>query len=411
MEFACHWGGMKGEAHPTYRLCSARAQPLDGGRVGTLYRNVLAMIRRTYPAPSSNQVRTQAFQACNTGSNPVGVTNEMNQPYDALLLVSYGGPEKPDDVVPFLENVLRGRPIPPERMREIVRRYEFFDGVSPLNAQIRALLAALVDELNQNGPQLPVYWGNRNWHPMLADTLQQMADDGIRRALAFATSAFGCYTSCRQYQEDIAQAGQAIGPEAPQVDKLRLFYNHPGFVEPMAERTQAALAQAATGDNPRPGLLFTAHSIPAAMAAQSNYAEQLTEACLLVAEQIGVKSWELVYQSRSGRPSDPWLEPELGSRLVELRRDDDLRDVVIVPIGFLADNIEIVYDLDIEIAGLCEELEINMVRAGTIGTHPRFVSMIRELVAERIEVSPTRLALGSHGPSHDVCPADCCKRQ
>jgi ferrochelatase len=338
----------------------------------------------------------------------------MSQPYDALLLVSYGGPEKPDDVVPFLENVLRGKPIPPARMTEIVRRYALFDGQSPLNPQIRALLTALVSELNAKGPQLPVYWGNRNWHPMLADTLQQMADDGIRRALAFATSAFGCYTSCRQYQDDIARARQAVGPDAPQVDKLRLFYNHPGFIEPMAERTRDALAQddmshAVNGTPRRPRLLFTAHSIPVAMADASGYVEQLTEACRLVAERVDVEKWELVYQSRSGRPSTPWLEPDLGSRLVELNRIEGLSHVVIVPIGFLADNMEIVYDLDIEIAELCDDLGIKMVRAGAVGTHPRFVSMIRELVLERLEESPTRLALGTHGPSHDVCPANCCK--
>ncbi len=334
----------------------------------------------------------------------------MSQPYDALLLVSYGGPERPQDVLPFLENVLRGRPIPQARMDETVERYNLFGGVSPLNAQIRALLAALVAELNTKGPKLHVYWGNRNWHPMLADTLRQMARDGVRRALAFATSAFGCYTSCRQYQEDIARAAETVGADAPQVDKLRLFYNHPGFIEPMAERAQAALAQAATGDNPRPTLLFTAHSIPVAMATTSSYVEQVTEACRLVADRVGVDDWELAYQSRSGRPSEPWLEPDLGSRLVELHRDHDLTDVAIVPIGFLMDNMEIVYDLDIEVAGLCDELGIRMVRAGTIGTHPRFVSMIRELILERIEESPHRLALGTHGPSHDVCPADCCKR-
>ncbi len=334
----------------------------------------------------------------------------MSLPYDALLLVSYGGPERPQDVAPFLENVLRGRPISSDRMGEIVERYMLFGGVSPLNAQIRALLAALVAELNTNGPKLPVYWGNRNWHPMLADTLRQMADDGIRRALAFATSAFGCYTGCRQYQEDIAGAVEAVGAGAPQVDKLRLFHNHPGFIEPMAERAQTALTQAVAGGNSRPKLLFTAHSIPLAMAAASSYVEQLTEACRLVAEKVGVEDWELAYQSRSGRPSDPWIEPELGTRLVELQRDHNLTDAVVVPIGFLVDNMEIVYDLDIEIAGLCDELDIRMVRAGTIGTHPRFVSMIRELVMERIEESPHRLALGTHGPSHDVCPADCCKR-
>ena len=334
----------------------------------------------------------------------------MSQPYDALLLVSYGGPERPEDVVPFLENVLRGRPVPRSRVDEIARRYELFDGVSPLNGELRALLAALVAELNAKGPQLPVYWGNRNWHPMLADTLGQMADDGVRRALAFATAAFGCYTSCRQYQEDIAQARQLAGPEAPEVDKLRLFYNHPGFIQPLAERTQAALTEAATVENRRPRLFFTAHSIPVAMASVSSYVEQLTEACRLVAEEVDAQTWELAYQSRSGPPAEPWLGPDLGSRLVELHRGGELTDVVIVPIGFLADNMEIVYDLDIEIAGLCDELGIGMVRAGTIGTHPRFVSMIRELILERMEEFPNRLALGTHGPSHDICPADCCKR-
>ena len=333
----------------------------------------------------------------------------METPYDAVLLISFGGPEKHDDVVPFLENVLRGKDVPLQRKLEVAQRYYRFGGVSPINAQNRALLAALVAELNVHGPHLPVYWGNRNWHPLLPDTLGQMAEDGIRRALAFVTSAFASYSGCRQYLEDVARARQAVGAEAPHVDKLRLFYNHPGFIEPMAERVAAALAEIPAERRDDARVIYTAHSIPVAMARRCAYQEQLLEACRLVSERTGrADDWELVYQSRSGPPSQPWLEPEVADHLRSLGQRGGVSDVVIVPIGFLSEQMEVVYDLDVEVADLCDRLGLSMVRSAVVGTHPRFVSMIRELILERIEQMPTRLALGDHGPSHDVCPPDCC---
>jgi len=328
--------------------------------------------------------------------------------YDAVLLISFGGPEKPADVLPFLENVLRGKNIPRQRMLEVAKRYESFGGVSPINEENRALLAALLRELNNRGPRLPVYWGNRNWHPLLADTLGQMAGDGIRHALAFVTSALASYSSCRQYLEDIQAARQKIGPDAPKVDKLRLFYNHPGFIEPMAERVTTALEEIPRQRRAEARLLYTAHSIPTAMARNCAYQEQLREACRLVSHRAGRSDWELVYQSRSGPPSQTWLGPEVGEHLCRLGEIGQARDVVIAPIGFLSEQMEIVYDLDVEIRGLCDHLGLNMVRSAVVGCHPRFVKMIRELILERLEENPTRLALGSHGPSHDVCPPDCC---
>ena len=332
----------------------------------------------------------------------------MTQPYDAVVLVSFGGPEKPDDVLPFLENVLRGKRVPRDRMLEVAKTYDLFGGVSPINAQNRALLAALVSELNEHGPHLPVYWGNRNWHPLLGDTLGQMADDGIRRALALVTSAFGSYSGCRRYLEDIQRARQEIGPAAPTVDKLRLFYNHPGFIEPMADRVRAALDEITPPKRDAARIVYTAHSIPLAMADRCAYVQQFSEACRLVSERLGRSEWQLAYQSRSGRPSDPWLEPSIGDYLTELHGLGGVDDVVIVPIGFLSEHMEVVNDLDVEVGRLCDELGLHMVRAGVVGTHPRFVTMIRELICERIEENPARLALGTLGPSHDVCPADCC---
>jgi ferrochelatase len=332
----------------------------------------------------------------------------VREPYDAVLLASFGGPEKPDDVAPFLENVLRGKNVPQERVREAASHYEMFGGVSPLNAQNRALLAALVAELNAHGPHLPVYWGNRYWHPLLPDTFRQMADDGIRRALAFATSVYGSYPGCRQYLEDFEHARQVVGPDAPQVDKLRLFYNHPGFIEPMAERVAAALEQIPAERRGQARLLYSAHSIPVTMADHCPYQRQVREACRLVSERLNRSEWDLAFQSRSGRPSEPWLGPELGDHLRQLAQRGEVSDVVLVPIGFVSEHMEIVYDLDVEAAGLCERLGLNLVRAAVVGTHPRFVRMIRELILERIEAEPTRLALGTHGPSPDVCPPDCC---
>ena len=327
--------------------------------------------------------------------------------YDALLLVSFGGPEGREEVMPFLENVTRGRAVPRERLLEVSAHYEHFGGVSPINAQNRALLSALRAELDARGPALPCYWGNRNWRPFLAETVAEMARDGVRRALAFVTSAFGSYSSCRQYLEDIARARAAVGASAPVVDKLRLFWNHPGFIEPVVERVETALAALPDASRASAHLAFTAHSVPRAMAVGSAYEAQLAAACGLVVERLAARHpWRLVYQSRSGPPSVPWLEPDIGAHLAGLRAEG-ATDVVVIPIGFVTDHLEVKWDLDVEAAARARNLGLRFVRAGTVGTHPRFVAMIRDLVLERTTGAPRR-ALGPEGPAPDDCPADCC---
>jgi ferrochelatase len=331
----------------------------------------------------------------------------MSQPYDALLIVSFGGPEGRDEVMPFLENVLRGRNVPAERMRAVAHHYELFGGVSPINSQNRTLIAALEKELEASGPRLPIYWGNRNWHPFLADTLRQMAEDGIKNALAFFTSAYSSYSGCRQYRENIMSAQAEVGKRAPQVEKLRAFYNHPGFIEPNVENARAALNQIPEERRERAQIAFTAHSIPLSMAATCDYEAQLLETCRLVAEGARHKRWRLVFQSRSGSPAQPWLEPDICDHLLELK-EAGAEDVVIAPVGFISDHMEVLYDLDTEARALSEKTGLNMIRASTVGAHPRFVKMIRELILERtIPDYPKRFS-GTRGASHDVCPADCC---
>ena len=330
--------------------------------------------------------------------------------YDALLLVSFGAPERAEDVMPFLHNVLDGTGIPEQRLKEVAAHYDRFGGVSPLGSQLRALLAAVVAELNAAGFGLRVYWGNRNWHPMLGDTLAQMAEDGVTRALAFVTSAFGSYSGCRRYLEDIERARQDVGENAPQVDKLRLFYNHPGFIEPMAERVVAALGELPPDRRDAAHVVYTAHAIPAAMAEQCPYQSQFEEACRLVSERAGLSAWHLAYQSRSGPPSQPWTGPDVRDCLRHLASEEQVRDVVVAPIGFLLENMEIVYDLDTEVADVAEELGLGMIRSAVVGSHPRFVRMIRELVGEQMAENPDRPALGTHGPSPDVCPDGCCPK-
>ena len=334
----------------------------------------------------------------------------MSEPYDAFLLVSFGGPEGPAEVLPFLENVLRGRNVPKERMLEVAEHYQHFGGKSPINDQNRALLAAVENELATAGIKLPVYFGNRNWHPLLADTLRQMKQDGVQRAIAFFTSAFSSYSGCRQYRENIAAAQADVGEGAPQVDKLRVFFNHPGFIEPMVESTAAALAQIPAERREKALLLFTAHSVPLSMAATCQYELQLQEASRLVADGVNRGDWRLVYQSRSGPPSQPWLEPDVGVALQEIAEAGG-KDVVVVPIGFISDHMEVLFDLDEEAQNISRQLGLNMVRAATVGTHPRFVRMTVELVQERLSENPVRPALGNLGPSHDVCPLDCCVYQ
>ncbi|MEI9812340.1 MAG: ferrochelatase [Acidobacteriota bacterium] len=287
--------------------------------------------------------------------------------YDALLIVSFGGPEKREDVIPFLENVLRGRNVPRERMLEVAEHYYHFDGRSPINDQNRALIEAL-----RPAVRLPIYWGNRNWHPMLADTMRQMRDDGVRRAVAFVTSAFGSYSGCRQYIEDIAKAQAAVGEGAPEIVKIRPFSQHPKFIEAMTDRVRTALAEL-----PQGRLIFTAHSVPVSMAQSGPYVRELEAACAKVAANVGRSEWELVYQSRSGPATQPWLGPDVCDYLREIKTD-----AVIVPIGFLSDHMEVLYDLDTEARAVAKELGIRMVRAGTAGAHPAMIEMIAELITQ-----------------------------
>jgi protoporphyrin/coproporphyrin ferrochelatase len=330
--------------------------------------------------------------------------------YDAILITSFGGPENPSDVLPFLENVLRGKNVPRERMLEVAEHYYRFGGKSPINDQNRQLIAALKAELAEHGPDLPVYWGNRNWHPMLADTLRLMKADGIRRALAFVTSAYSSYSSCRQYRDDIAGAQAVIGEGAPVVDKIRAFHNHPGFIEASTDRVRQALENFPPNRREAAHLIYTAHSIPLAMAQNCDYERQLQETASLVAEQLGLKNneWRLVYQSRSGLPSQPWLGPDILECLREFKVHGPNSDVVIAPIGFISDHMEIVFDLDTQARELCEGLGLNMVRAQTVGTHPRFITMIRDLIRERTDENQPRLTLGALGSRPDVCPENCC---
>lgn len=316
--------------------------------------------------------------------------------YDALLVVSFGGPEKEADVIPFLENVLRGRGVPRERMLEVARHYYRFGGRSPINDENRALIAALQEELRAHRIALQVYWGNRNWHPLLADTVRQMQADGVERALAFVTSAFSSYSGCRQYREDIARAQRQIGDGAPRIDKLRGFFNHPGFIQAMTERVRAALEKIAADRRETAPLIFTAHSIPVSMALTSDYQRQLQEAARRIGERLG-REWRIAYQSRSGPPSQPWIEPDIGSVLRDIAASG-ARNAVVAPLGFISDHMEVVYDLDTEARELADGLGLNMIRAGTAGTHPRFVAMIRELIEERLE---------GRAPA-DFCREDCC---
>ncbi|NQV25106.1 MAG: ferrochelatase, partial [Rhodopirellula sp.] len=303
--------------------------------------------------------------------------------YDAILLVSFGGPEGRDDVLPFLENVTRGRNIPRERLLEVAEHYYHFDGVSPINQHCRDLIAALRTELDQHGIELPVYWGNRNWDPLLPDTLQEMKAAGVQQALAFFTSAYSSWSGCRQYRENIADAQAEVGDGAPQVDKIRVFYNHPDFIAANAELLCESLGKIPEDRRSNSRVAFTAHSIPNSMADTCDYVKQLMESCRLIAEAVGIpqERWQLVYQSRSGRPQDPWLEPDICDHLRDLK-NSGAADVVVVPVGFLSDHMEVLFDLDCEASDACREIGLNMVRGATVGTHPTFIGMIRKLIQE-----------------------------
>ena len=331
-----------------------------------------------------------------------------SEAYDALVVVSFGGPEGPDDVMPFLENVTRGRNVPRARLEEVAHHYHTFGGVSPINAENRALIAALEQAFAARRIGLPIYWGNRNWHPYLGDTVRRMAGDGIGRALAFVTSAYSSYSSCRQYLDDIERARTAAGNRAPAIDKIRPFWNHPGFIDAMTQRALEALdelgrdAGAATVR-----VVFTAHSIPATMARSCDYESQLREAAELVAASLDASlPWDLVYQSRSGPPEQPWLGPDIVDHLGALH-DAGVRHVVAVPIGFVSDHMEVVYDLDREAAAAAARLGMRFARARTAGSAPRFIETVCDLVLERLENRPPAW-VGRLGPRPVPCAAACC---
>ncbi|HLQ52900.1 MAG TPA: ferrochelatase [Streptosporangiaceae bacterium] len=349
-------------------------------------------------------------------------------PYDAFLLVSFGGPEAPEDVIPFLQNVTRGRGVPRERLEQVAEHYYRFGGASPINQQCRDLIAAIEKDFAASGMALPVYWGNRNWDPYLADTVLAMTAAGVRRAIAFVTSAYSSYSSCRQYLDDIELARARAGAGAPRIDKIRQYFNHPGFIEPLADATRRAIESLRPSVRDDAELVFTAHSIPAAMAAASGpggcgaYPAQLAEAARLVAERAGPGSaspgsastgsastgrrWHLAYQSRSGPPSQPWLGPDVSDCLAERSRAG-AQAVVLVPVGFVSDHMEVRYDLDVEAAETARRLGLDFARADTPGTDPAFIAMITELVRERQDGPPGE-ALGRLGPPHDICLNGCC---
>ncbi|MFP5336326.1 MAG: ferrochelatase [Actinomycetes bacterium] len=344
--------------------------------------------------------------------------------YDAVLLMSFGGPEGPDDVIPFLENVTRGRGIPRERLVEVGEHYVAFGGRSPINDQNRALLAALRAELARRGLDLPVYWGNRNWAPYLVDVLRAAHADGVRRLLMVATSAYSSYSGCRQYREDVAAALTTLAGEGIEleVDKIRHFFNHPGFVQANVDAVAGAVERLGARVDGDLRVAFVTHSIPDAMNEVSGpdggaYRTQHEDVAATVASEASRRTgrdlpWSLVYCSRSGPPTQPWLEPDVNDHLRDLRAAG-ATGVVLAPIGFVSDHMEVVYDLDTEAAGTAEELGLPIERAATAGSHEAFVAGLVDLVLERVAVEageqPPRPVAGSLPPSHDVCPAGCCR--
>lgn len=348
----------------------------------------------------------------------------MNAQVDALLVLSFGGPEGPDDVMPFLERVTSGRGVPRARLLEVAEHYEHFGGVSPINARNRELISRIRAELAAANVDLPVYFGNRNWHPLVEDTVARMAADGVRRALVFATSAYGGYSACRQYHEDIARARAAVGPDAPELVKIRHFFDHPEFVASAAAAVRAAVAELPEEHREQARLVFTAHSIPTAaddaagVPAEGGhrYSRQVAEAARLVAAELGrdyQDDYDLVWQSRSGPPSVPWLEPDVLDHLDTLHAKA-VPAVVTCPIGFVSDHVEVVWDLDNEAAERAAEHGMAFARAATAGQDARFARMVVELVREHRDGVPAR-AIGTvpsagRGRNGEPCAADCCLR-
>jgi ferrochelatase len=343
------------------------------------------------------------------------------EPYDALLVVSFGGPEAASDVVPFLENVTRGRDVPADRLAEVAHHYDAVGGRSPINDQNRALVAAIEHELADAGLSVPVYWGNRNWHPFLADELARMRDDGVRRAAAFVTSVYSSYSGCRQYREDLADAATVVGPRAPRIDRLRYSFDHPGFVRANADAVVGALGDLPAAAAAGARLVYVTHSIPVTMAATSGpgggaYEAQHRAVAAAVTRDVDARTGvrhehDLVYCSRSGPPQVPWLGPDVNDHLAAIAADG-VPGAVLAPIGFVSDHMEVVFDLDTEACDTAARSGLPTSRAATAGTHPAFVAAIRDLLVERAAVerglAVVRASIGPPGPSHDVCPAGCC---
>lgn len=328
--------------------------------------------------------------------------------YDAVLILSFGGPNTSEDVLPFLENVLRGKRVPRERMLEVAHHYELFGGKSPINEQNESLRTALLERMKTHAPALPVYIGNRNWHPYLADTLRQMRTDGVRKALAFVTSGYSCYSGCRQYREDIQRTRAEVGEGAPEVDKIRVFFNHPLFIAVNQEHVRVALETFPESIRRSVPIVYTAHSIPVEMAKQCAYEAQLTDVAQLVSKGLNHSHWQVAYQSRSGPPHQPWLEPDIGDVIERLAGQGE-RHLVISPIGFTSDHMEVLFDLDVEARQLCEEKNITLARASAAGNHPLFIEMVHDLIRERaLPGVSDRAAVGSIPAAPDQCPAGCC---
>lgn len=335
--------------------------------------------------------------------------------FDALLVVSFGGPEGPKDVMPFLENVTRGRNIPKERLLEVAEHYHHFGGVSPINEQNRTLISAVKKRLVEKGVSLPIYFGNRNWHPYLHDALAEIRASGARRVLAFFTSLFSCYSGCRQYRENIAAALDRIGATDLTVAKVRMGFNHPGFIEAQSDLIVESISTASEEAAPYQ-IVFTAHSIPLQMAQTSSYERQLQESAGLIFERVRAdprvvnriaNSWRFAYQSRSGSPSIPWLEPDVNDVIRELHGAGK-PGVAVVPLGFISDHMEVVYDLDYEAKETAATLGIGFVRVPTVGINEKFVDGVTDLFIERLENKSNKNCLGALGPWHDVCPEGCC---
>ena len=336
--------------------------------------------------------------------------------FDALLILSFGGPEGPEQVMPFLENVTRGRGIPPERLVAVAEHYLHFGGVSPINGINRALIDEIRAELVERGEHLPVYFGNRNWYPLVEDTVAAMASDGVRRAAAFATSAWGGYSGCAQYQEDIVRARAAVGDGAPELVKLRQFFDHPLLVAMFADAIAAAAATLPESLRAGARLVFTAHSIPLRAADRCGpdlYARQVHYTAGLVAAAAGYPDYDVVWQSRSGPPQVPWLEPDVAEHLSALA-ESGTEAVVVCPVGFVSDHIEVVWDLDNELREQAGELGIALARASTPNAQRRFAQLVLDLVDEvRDGREPTRVIgaepVPGYGSSVDgaFCTDDC----